>query len=86
MKIKLTIDLIFAVIENIFFFAALCFGFLSDWKTGLAIFLYEIARACEAGRDFKKHRGQIQCYIRQVLTEMVTAAKNELLEKNENQE
>jgi hypothetical protein len=86
MKIKLTIDLIFAVVENIFFFAALGFGFLADWKIGLAIFLYEIARACEAGREFKKHRRQIQCYIRQVLTEMVAAAKNELREKNKNQE
>jgi hypothetical protein len=84
MKIKLTIDIIFAVIENIFFFAALFLGFSVDWKIGLAIFLYEIARACEAGREFKKHRGQIQCYIKQVLTEMFTEAKDELRERNKN--
>jgi hypothetical protein len=78
MKIKLTIGLIFAVIENIFFFTALGLGFLADWKIGLAILLYEIARACESAREFKKHRGQIQFYIKEVLIEMIATAKEEL--------
>jgi hypothetical protein len=53
MKTKLTIGLILAVIENIFFFTAVGFGFLADWKIGLAMLLYEIARACESARKFK---------------------------------
>jgi hypothetical protein len=84
MKIKLTIGLIFAVIENIFFFTALGLGFLADWKVGLAMLLYEIARACESAREFKKHRGQLQSYIKQVLTEMFVTAKEELRGKNKN--
>jgi hypothetical protein len=84
MKIKLSIDFMFWVIENIFFFAALALGFWADWKIGFAILLYEIARGCEAGRELKKHRGQIQSYIKQVLTEMFTTAKEELRGKSKN--
>ena len=84
MKIKLSIDFVFWVIENISFFAALALGFWADRKTGFAILLYEIARACEVGREFKKHRGQIQFYIKQVLTEMYTTAKEELRGKSTN--
>jgi hypothetical protein len=82
MRTKLTISLIFTVIENLFFFTALGLGFLTDWKMGLAILFYEIARACESVREFKKHRGQIQSYIKQVLTEMFTSAKEELRREN----
>jgi hypothetical protein len=84
MKIKLTGELISSIIENICFFAALGLGFLVDWKIELAIFLYEIARSCEIVREFKKHRGQLQCYIKQVLTEMFTTAQEELREERKN--
>jgi hypothetical protein len=84
MKIKLTINLIFAVIENIFFFMALGLGFLADWKIGLAILLYEFARAFESARELKKHRGQIQFYIKEVLTEIIATAKEELRGKSRN--
>jgi hypothetical protein len=84
MKIKLTIDLVFAIIENSFFFAAFVFGFLADWKIGLVLILYEIARGFEYAREFEKHRGQIQLYIKQVLTEMFTMAKEELREERKN--
>jgi hypothetical protein len=82
MKIKSTSYFVLSVIENIFFFAAIVLGFLADWKIGLAILLYEISRAFEVAREFKKHRGQIQLYIK-VLTEMFAMAK-ELREERKN--
>lgn len=84
MKIKLTIDLVFGIIENICLVAAFVLGFFVDWKILLVLILYDISRGCEYVREFKEHRGQIQAYIKQVLFEMFTTAKRELREERKN--
>jgi hypothetical protein len=80
MKITLTRSQVIVVVENICLFAELFIGFLVDWKIGLALTLYEISRACEIRREYKTYHGQIQLYIKQVLTEMFATAKEELRE------
>lgn len=84
MKITLTRSQVVAVVENICFLGSLFLGFLADWKIGLALFLYNIARGCEIRREYKIHQGQIQAYIKQVLAEMFTTAKKELREERKN--
>jgi hypothetical protein len=84
MKITLTRSKVIDVVEDICFFGALFLGFLADWKIGLALFLYEIARGCEIRREYKIHHGQIQAYITQVIAEMFTTAKRELREERKN--
>jgi phage protein U len=80
MKITLTRSKVKDVVEDICFFGAL----FPDWKIGLALTLYEIARSCEIRREYKLHHGQIQIYIMQVITEMFVTAKKELREERKN--